>query len=231
MHDSNREPCICDLMFGIRHGCCESSTGYLCELTSNGQRSPTFQYGNQRCNLAEAVQFAREILTGSSYPLISGLDSLGIRSQQLVVQLAAAAGAVIDTTFSASRYGSAMSLAREGTVTATLGELIDRSDLLLIIDCDLEVTHPRIGRWIFERPSRTKVVVLGDPQSRTAQRADRTIAIAADQIEAALMLLEARVRDLPLRPAHSPFSRETVRAAGRIVRSAAGMQPCRVVDR
>ncbi len=212
MPDSNREPCICDHVLGIHHGCCDSSLGYLCELASNGQRSATFRYGNQRCELAQAVQFAQEILSGSSYPLISGLDSLGIRSQQLVVQVAAAAGAVIDTTFSPSRYGSAMSLAREGTVTATLGDLIDRSDLLLIIDCDPEVTHPRIGHWIFKSPSGAKVVVLGDPEFRTAQRADRVIAIAADQIEAALMLLEARIRDLPLASAHSPFSLETMRA-------------------
>ena len=119
-------------------------------------------------------------LQSADAPLIVGLNHLTTEAQQLAWRIADVAGATIDTTLSKADRSSIYSLQRLGKVTASLGEIANRSDLVVFWFCDPVTTHPRL----IERLRKTKaavkkrIVVVGDSSSATAKVADDVFAVS-----------------------------------------------------
>ncbi|MFK7770098.1 MAG: hypothetical protein AB8B55_23010 [Mariniblastus sp.] len=106
-----------------------------------------------------AVKAAVDILLSSNAPLICGLDHLTTEAQQVAWKIADRLGATIDTTMSNHGRSSMFSLQRVGKVTATIGEIANRSDVVVFWFCDPEETHPRL----LERLGvGKKIVVIGE---------------------------------------------------------------------
>jgi len=133
-------------------------------------------------NIEELSKTIAGLLVSADAPLIVGLNHLTTEAQQLAWQIADVANATIDVTLSKANRASIYALQRQGKVTATIGEIANRSDLVVFWFCDPVTSHPRL----IERLTRTKsaikkrIVVVGDSSSATAQIADEVIAVEDD---------------------------------------------------
>jgi formylmethanofuran dehydrogenase subunit B len=141
--------------------------------------------------LGRALDEAAAILTGARAPLVYGLAGTTCEAQRAAVALADALGAVIEP-------GGASGIAFQmlGGSSATLGDVRDRAEVVVIWRSDPVTTHPRL----FERlrlPAPDRVLVVVDEQrTATAERADVFLELPAD-VET-LWTLRALVHDPPL---------------------------------
>lgn len=120
-------------------------------------------------------------LQSADAPLIVGLNHLTTEAQQLAWRIADVCGARIDTTLAKNNRASIYCLQQIGKVTASLGEIANRSDMVVFWFSDPQKTHPRL----IERLSRTKaaapkrIIVVGDSSSATAEVADEVFEVRA----------------------------------------------------
>ncbi len=117
------------------------------------------------------LQKAIELLERADYPLIYGLSRSSSPGQRAAVALADRIGAVVDTTASMCHGPSIMALQEVGEVTCTLGEVRNRSDLVIFWGCNPAESHPRHaerysvfakGRFTPEGRGSRKIVMIGD---------------------------------------------------------------------
>ena len=145
-----------------------------------------------------------EKLKSANAPMIVGLNHLTTEAQQQAWRIADAVGATIDVTLSKSNRASIYSMQRQGKITATLGEIANRSDLIVFWFCDPVTTHPRLLHRLTQSPSSCKkhIVVVGDPNTATASVANEVFAVGHE--EASDLIREVR---LAISPKHdSPKS-------------------------
>ena len=135
----------------------------------------------QPAELQTAISSAVQLLSQSTAPLICGLDHLTTQAQQNAWRLADRLGATIDSTMTNAGRASQFALQRIGNVTATLGEVASRSDLVVYWYCDPESTHPRhLARYGKPDDGKNRtVVVVDDHQSATARAGRRVYRIAS----------------------------------------------------
>lgn len=99
-------------------------------------RPPVARVDGREVSLEEAADAAAAILREARAPLVHGLAGTSCEAQRRAVALAEAAGAVIDV--------GAAAPSPIGTSTATLGEIRDRAELVVLWRVDPLVTHPRL---------------------------------------------------------------------------------------
>lgn len=149
----------------------------------------------------DALDRAAAILRAARAPAVLGLGWTGIDTQRAAVALADRLGARVDLGHD---VGPTLAFQRVGRVTATLGEVRARADLVLFWDCDPLTTHPRHwGRYSVDPPGRfvpdgragrvVAVVDDGRPNATVAQ-ADHHGIISRDEHFSALWTLRAIVR-------------------------------------
>lgn len=137
--------CVCDSVYGHSHAECELSSGYLCEILKNAGEQSTFLSNGTVIDEAEAVSLVGRSLRDASYPLITGLENVGVESQKAAANVARAAKGVVDSSWTDSAFPWILSMARAGMVTSSIGEVALRSDVLVVIDGDPWQTHPRLA--------------------------------------------------------------------------------------
>jgi formylmethanofuran dehydrogenase subunit B len=115
---------------------CPLGDAWFAERT--GDRPPAARVDGREIGLEEALDAAAAILRGARAPLVYGLWQTSCEAQRRAVALAEAAGAVIDVGAAAGAYASI------GSSTATLGEIRDRAELVVLWRADPAVTHPRL---------------------------------------------------------------------------------------
>ena len=124
---------------------------------------------------AEEVQAAIGVIASglkqSKLPLIAGLANLPLQGQQIAWKIADAAGAVLGTTIGRRPQGSLYALQRQGKISASLGEVANRGDLLIFWFCDPVKTHPRLLEKLKASSNKT-VVVVDSTKTQTAKLAD-----------------------------------------------------------
>ena len=109
----------------------------------------------------------RELLSKANSPLITGIENLTTETQQLALRVADRFYCGIDSGWSNACRGSMASLQRYGKVTATLGEISNRSDLVMLWFCDPMKTHPRfVERFIRKSVDQKKRLIVID-ESKT----------------------------------------------------------------
>jgi len=141
--------------------------------------------GGATCSTESAVAEAADILNKSQSPLIYGLAGSSTEGQRAAVRLADRLGATIDTAASTCHAPSIIALQQVGESTSSLGEVKNRSDLIVYWGCDPEVSHPRHMERFVDAPglfvpggrSDRHVVVIDIEKTPSAQRADSFIRV------------------------------------------------------
>lgn len=187
--------CICNEVFQFQHPRCEPGMEYLCKHHSR-DTSPSFILGGVDVSREQAVKAACRILANANYPLITGLNVIGARSISTAIAIARHCRAVIDAGIYAANATS--SLVREGFVTATLGEMVQRCDRLLLIDCDPLATHPRCFRQIVENGKRPEVAAFGPFNGDADLSITGRISFDSNCLESDLMLLQSMLMKAPV---------------------------------
>jgi formylmethanofuran dehydrogenase subunit B len=165
-----------------------------------------------------------ELLRGARRPLLYGFDGATVEDARAAVALADRLGALIATNRVSSPWPGAPAVPLRGASTATLGELRDRSGLLVIWREDPETTHPRLlerlgygtGRASRAGAERT-LIVVDDRDTATTERSELQLSWAPERDLEALTTLHALQRSLALRPsdleAHLGALLERIRGA------------------
>lgn len=125
------------------------------------------------------VSEIRTLLEKAGSPLITGIENLTTEAQQAAVKVAGRFFASIDTGWSNAGRGSMASFQRYGTVTATLGEIANRSDVVVLWFCDPMKSHPRfIERFIRnDGGPKKRLIVVDETNTQTTAIADEFICI------------------------------------------------------
>jgi formylmethanofuran dehydrogenase subunit B len=163
-----------------------------------GAVAPAARVDGREVALAEALDEAAEILGRARAPLVYGLGQTSCEAQRAAVALAEAIGAVIDPAGPLLDGAAGRAFPERGASTATLGEVRDRADVVVVWRADPAVTNPRL----FERlrlpdPARA-LVVVDERRTATAEQADTFLELPADRDVETLWTLRALVGEAPL---------------------------------
>ncbi len=146
-------------------------------------------------DLDEVVSRAAELLRSAQAPLVMGLQRATVDAQRAAVAIADRLGAAIDPTDARGVSGSHRAAQTVGVVTATLGEVAARGDLVVYWQCDPATTHPRHMERFSLRAGRRTIVVDSWP-SPSAALADEHMLIPADSGFECLAVLRGLVRGI-----------------------------------
>jgi formylmethanofuran dehydrogenase subunit B len=149
------------------------------------------------------VSRAAELLRTARRPLLYGFDSATVDDARAAVALADRLGGLVATDGITGAWPGAPAVPLRGASTATLGEIRDRSRVVVIWREDPELTHPRLlDRLGFGNgaPSGDRtLIVVDDRDTSTAQRADVRMRVPRERDLDALVGLHVLARGLALR--------------------------------
>ncbi len=208
--------CLCDdLVVRVEQGritearnACELGRGWFLANPSRTERPSTTIEG-RAVPADEAVDRAATILGGARLPVVLGLSRTTIESQAAVVGLADRIGATIDPGNDLEASARLLAVQRVGRVSATLGEVKNRADLVVFWGVDPVATHPRHwerysvepkGRFVPEGRAGRFVVVVDADRTATSERADLFLLVRPEARIAALTTLRGLVREARLDP-------------------------------
>jgi formylmethanofuran dehydrogenase subunit B len=153
-------------------------------------------------HFADAVEAAAAILVEARLPLVCGLGQTDCESQRAAVALAERIGAVIDPAGPRDDGSFGAAAQAIGLSTATLGELRDRAELVVVWRADPVTSHPRLlPRLRLDRNGRAEertLVVIDSRRTATAEEADELIELPPELDFEALWAMRALVREVPL---------------------------------
>jgi formylmethanofuran dehydrogenase subunit B len=166
---------------------------------------PAATVGGQPADVDTALARAAELLRGARRPLLHGFDGATVEDARAAVGLADRLGALVATGDVDGAWPGAPAVSLRGASTATLGEIRDRSQLVVIWREDPMRTHPRlISRLGFggDSPSRPRagrtLLVVDDRDTATAGRADVQLRWPPERDLEALSALHVLLRNRPL---------------------------------
>ena len=139
------------------------------------ERAAAATIGGHPADVDAALVRAAELLRGARRPLVHGFDEATTEDARAAVALADRLGALVATDGLRGTWPGAPAVPLRGASTATLGEIRDRSRVVVIWRDDPETTHPRLlDRLGFGRnPNGDRtLVVVDDRDTATARRAD-----------------------------------------------------------
>lgn len=176
--------CLCDdLELDVADGqilaarrACSLAEPWLFGL--NDRRPSAAAVAGAEATYEPAIEHAAEILRGSDNPLIFGLSRSSTPGQRAAIHLAEHLAGSIDTTASVCHGPSIMAIQQVGESTSSLGEVRQRSDLVIFWGADPQVSHPRhFERYSVEpasellpggRQDRTVIVIDTKPTATSA---------------------------------------------------------------
>jgi len=157
--------------------------------------------------LAEGIELAAELLTQARYPVIYGLGESTCEAQRIAVQIADWIGGNVDTATSFGHAPSIQAFQNVGKVTCTLGEIRNRSDLVIFWGANPAANQPRLfSRYTLDPPGmfvpkgragRT-LVVIDIRRTPSAELADVFLQLKPAADFEALWILRALARGLEL---------------------------------
>ncbi len=166
------------------------------EWFSERMRRPdeaTATINGEPADIESALTRAAELLRGARRPLLHGFDHATVEDARAAVALADRLGALMATHD--GDWPGAPAVPLRGASTATLGEIRDRSQLVIIWREDPESTHPRLlERLGFGRDAGRTLVVVDDADTATAGRAEVRLGWGRDRDLDALVTMHALQR-------------------------------------
>jgi formylmethanofuran dehydrogenase subunit B len=176
---------------------CPVGAAWFSERVLRPADAPAATINGQPAEVDAALARAAELLREARRPLIQGFDGATIEDARAALALADRLGAVVATADVDVPWPGAPAAPLRGSSTATLGEIRDRSRLLVIWREDPETTHPRLlERLRFDREGERTLVVIDDADTATAGRAAVRLRLAREHDLQALTILHALQRGL-----------------------------------
>ena len=165
---------------------------------------PAARIDGREADLDAALDEAAGILASARAPLVYGLGRTTCETQRAAVALAEAIGATIDPAGPLLDGASGLASQERGASTATLGDVRDRAETVVVWRADPVVTHPRLlERLRLPDPAR-ELVVVDERRTSTAEQADTFLELPAQRDIEALWTLRALVRGASPAPATAP---------------------------
>jgi formylmethanofuran dehydrogenase subunit B len=168
---------------------------------------PPARVDGREAGLEEALDHAAEVLARARAPLVYGLGETTCETQRAAVALAEAIGAVIDPAGALLDGASGFAYQELGASTATLGDVRDRAEVVVVWRADPATTHPRLFERLRLPGADRELVVVDTQRTATAERADTFLELPPDRDVEALWTLRALVRDEPVADASDPDPR------------------------
>ncbi len=192
------------------------SLGNAWFLNHKIEERPSCLIEGKPASVEEGVERAAQILTQAKYPLTYGLSDTTVESQRIAVSISDWIGGLVDTTTSVCHGPSGMAFQSVGELTASLGEVRNRGDLIMFWGSNPAESHPRhftkyslMPKGMFlpnGRKDRTCVIV-DVRRTKSAKAADIFLQIKPRKDFEALWTLRALARGLELDAAQA--KRET----------------------
>jgi formylmethanofuran dehydrogenase subunit B len=179
-----------------------------------GAVPPLARVDGREAELEEALDVAAAILAEARAPLVYGLGQATCEAQRSAVALAEALGATIDPAGPQLDGASGLAFPARGASTATLGEVRDRADVVLIWRADPATTHPRLFERLRLPDASRPLVVVDDRRTATAAEAETFLELPASRDVEALWTLRALVRQAPVAPFEPPLDDLAARLRG-----------------
>jgi formylmethanofuran dehydrogenase subunit B len=159
-------------------------------------------------DFADAVERAAALLRDARAPLLMGFERATVDVQRAAVDVAERLGAGIDPTDSFGRSRSHEAVQTVGAVTATLGEVAARADLVVYWtgSGDPMDSHPRHLERFARRPLvargteglQRRVIAVATQRAKIAAACDEFLALRSDGEAAALAVLQVLVRGIAI---------------------------------
>lgn len=156
------------------------------------------QVNGKEVEYQKAKKEAVNILTESRYPLIYGLSSTSNEGQRAAIKLAERVGANIDSTSSVCHGPGTLAKQHVGMVSATLGEVKNRSDLIVIWGANPLAAHLNhakrysfLSDGLYQDKSDKKTIVVDVRKTATAKMADQFIQVEPNSDYEVLITLKA----------------------------------------
>jgi formylmethanofuran dehydrogenase subunit B len=165
---------------------------------------PVCEIAGRPASIELGLQQAARILQLAKYPLIYGFGETTCEAQQAAAKIADWVGGTIDTATSFGHSPSIQAFQNVGKTTCTLGEIRNRSDLVIYWGADPVANQPRLlsrytvdpaGAFVLGGRRGRYVVVIDIRPSATSELADQFIQINRHSDFEALWTLRSLARD------------------------------------
>jgi formylmethanofuran dehydrogenase subunit B len=170
---------------------------------------PSCLIEGQPASVEDGIERAAQILTNAKYSITYGLSDTTVESQRVAVSIVDWIGGLVDTTTSVCHGPSGMAFQGVGEVTASLGEVRNRGDMIIFWGSNPAESHPRhftkyslMPKGMFlpnGRKDRTCVIV-DVRRTKSAKAADIFLQIKPRKDFEALWTLRALAKGLELDP-------------------------------
>jgi formylmethanofuran dehydrogenase subunit B len=166
---------------------------------------PVCRIRGGEASVAQGLQEAALILRSAKYPLIYGFGETTCEAQQAATKIADWIGGTIDTATSFGHAPSIQAFQNVGKTTCSLGEIRNRSDLVVYWGADPVANQPRLlSRYTVDPPGlllprgrRDRYVVVVDIRpTATSDRADLFLQIKPQSDFECLWTLRSLARGL-----------------------------------
>jgi len=161
--------------------------------------APAATIDGEPADVDAALARVAELLRGARRVLVDAFDGATVEDARAAVALADRLGALVSTGQIDGPWPGAPAFALRGASTATVGEIRDRSRVVVIWREDPEATHPRLLERLGLRGSSADertLVVVEHRATATAALADVRLAWPAERDLDALVTLHALQRGL-----------------------------------
>ena len=209
--------CLCDdiavavaggRIVEARNACPIGRDWFLRDRAADGRPAATVD--GRPAALGEAIARAAEVLGQARAPIVVGLSGTTLEAQGAALALADRLGASVRLAHEADAAPRVRAIQRVGMVSATLGEVRDRADVIIYWGVDPVATHPRHlerfvqppGRFVPAGRSGRTVVVFDAAPTATAAAADAFLPVAPWAQFATLWALRALVRGIEVDAAY-----------------------------
>jgi formylmethanofuran dehydrogenase subunit B len=179
---------------------CRRGAEWFSERIVRSAGAPAATIAGEPADVDSALARAAELLRGARRLVLHGFDGATVEDARAAIALADRLGALVVTSRPAGPWPGTPAVPLRGASTATLGEIRDRSQLVVIWREDPEMTHPRLLERIGfggDTSERT-LVVVDDRDTATAGRADARLTWARERDLEALVSLHVLQRRLPV---------------------------------
>jgi formylmethanofuran dehydrogenase subunit B len=185
------------------HPACRLGAAWFSERMRRPGDAPLATIDGEPAEVEVALARAADLLRGADRPLVYGFDGATVEDARAALALADRIGALVVTDRLAGPWTGAPALPLRGASTATLGEIRDRSRVVVIWREDPETSHPRLlDRLGFgaDSDAQRTLVVVDDRETLTTARATLRLQWPHARDLGALVTLHAGQRDRPSAP-------------------------------
>ena len=189
------------------HACSIGRPWFLASRPGAG--FPPVSIDGQPAELNRAIERAADILRTAQAPLLWGLSGTTVEAVSAALAIADRVGAVVDLAGSAGELARLRAFQRVGQVSATLGEVKDRADVVVFWGVDPLTSHPRHwerysvgprGRFVPGGRAGRFVIVVDSEPSETSRAADLFLQYEPNRQAETLAVLRCLARGIALDP-------------------------------